>query len=74
VAKVLPPFPFIGASLALFPVVSTDNERLLGGRQRNLDDDLRAFLERLKRTADALEANLRESSRLGRWRSERKAA
>jgi hypothetical protein len=37
-------------------------------------DELRRFLERLKRTADSLEATLRESSRLRRWRDEREAA
>jgi len=43
-----------------------------GGRES--DEELRRFLDRLKRTADALEATLRESSRLRRWRDERKAA
>jgi hypothetical protein len=42
--------------------------------QRDSDDELRRFLDRLKRTAEALEATLRESSRLRRWRDERKAA
>ena len=42
--------------------------------ERDSDDELRRFLDRLKRTADALETTLRESSRLRRWRDERKAA